>query len=169
MFKGRSSMQKEVRFATIKDFDFIYDSLQEDLEEQGVLHRFNYSKEAFKQAVFGKKPLGTFLILLMDGKPGGFANYAIDHRNFTANTLGNLYLNDLFVKKSYRRMKGATLLINKLKEIAQQENCGRIEFFTLAENRVAQAFYEKELPSQIINDKLYYMRFELKPNLSVND
>lgn len=157
-------MQKEVRFATIKDFDFIYDSLQEDLEEQGVLHRFNYSKEAFKQAVFGTKPLGIFLILLMDGKPCGFANYAIDHRNFTANTQANLYLNDLFVKKPYRRMRGATLLINKLKEIAQQENCGRIEFLTLAENSAAQAFYEKVLPSQIINDKLHYMRFELKPN-----
>jgi GNAT superfamily N-acetyltransferase len=136
-------MQKEVRFATIKDFNFIYDSLREDLEEQGVLHRFNYSKEAFKKAIFGKEPLGTFLILVVDDKPVGFVNYAIDHRNFTANTLANLYLNDLFVKKSYRRMKGATLLINKLKEIAKQENCGRIEFFTLAENLVAQAFYDK--------------------------
>lgn len=148
-------MQKEVRFATIKDFNFIYDSLQEDLKEQGVLHRFNYSKEAFKQAIFGTKPLGTFLILFIDGKPAGFANYAIDYRNFTANTRSNL-----FVKTSYRRMKGATLLINKLKEIAQQENCGRIEFFMLANNSAAQAFYEKVLPSQIINDKLHYMRFE---------
>ena len=162
-FKGESSMQKEIRFATIKDFDFIYDSLKENLEEQEVLHRFNYSKEAFKEAIFGTKPLGIFLILLMDGKPVGFANYATDHRNFTANTLGNLYINDLFVKKSYRRMKGATLLINKLKEIAQHENCGRIEFFILAENLAAQAFYDKVLKSELISDKLHYMRFELKP------
>lgn len=156
-------MQQDIRFATINDFDFIYDSLREDLEEQGVLHRFNYSKQAFKKAIFGKKPLGTFLILIVDEKPIGFANYVIDNRNFTVNTHANLYLNDLFIKKSYRCMKGATLLINKLKEIAKQEGCGRIEFFILAENRVAQAFYEKVLPSQIINDKLHYMRFELKP------
>ena len=163
MSHRRNTMQKEVRFAIIKDIDFIYDSLREDLDEQGVLHRFSYSKEDFKQAVFGKKPLGTFLILLMDGKPSGFANYVIDHRNFTANKLSNLHLNDLFVKKSYRRMKGATLLINELKKIAQQKNCGRIEFFILAENLAAQAFYEKVLKSQLISDKLHYMRFELNP------
>lgn len=157
-------MQQEVRFATVRDFDFIYDSLREDLEEQGVLHRFCYSKEAFKQAIFGKKPLGTFLILLMDGEPCGFVNYAIDHRNFTANTRSNLYLNDLFVKKSYRRMKGATLLVNELKKIAQQENCGRIEFFVLSENLAALAFYDKVLKSQLISDKLHYMRFDLKAN-----
>lgn len=29
-------MQKNVRFATIEDFDFIYDALRKDLEEQGV-------------------------------------------------------------------------------------------------------------------------------------
>lgn len=158
------SMQQEIRFATIKDFDFIYDSLREDLKEQGVLHRFSYSKKAFKQAVFGKKPLGTFLMLLIDDEPCGFANYTIDHRNFTANKLSNLYLNDLFVKKAYRRMKGATLLINELKKIARQENCGRIEFFVLAENLAAQAFYDKVLKSQLISDKLHYMRFELKLN-----
>ena len=72
-------MQKEVRFSTIQDLDFIYDSLQEDLEEQGILHRFNYSKEAFKEAIFGKKPLGTFLILLMDGKAVGFAKIGRAH------------------------------------------------------------------------------------------
>lgn len=100
-------MQKKVRFATIEDFDFIDDALREDLEEQGVLHRFRYSKENFKNAIFGEKPLATFLILLMNDQPAGFANYSIDHRNFTANSLANLYLNDLFVKKQYRRMGGA--------------------------------------------------------------
>ena len=56
-------MQKEVRFATIEDFDLIYDALREDLEEQGVLHRFKYSKLEFKDLIFGKKPRATFLIL----------------------------------------------------------------------------------------------------------
>lgn len=157
-------MQKEVRFATVQDFDFIYDALREDLEEQGVLHRFKYSREAFKSAIFGEKPLGTFLILLIHDQPVGLANYAIDNRNFTANTLANLYVNDLFIKKPYRRMKGATLLIKMLIEIAKQENCGRIEFFVLADNLAAQAFYEKVMKSERISDGLHYMRFELESN-----
>ncbi|MBA3283659.1 MAG: GNAT family N-acetyltransferase [Nitrosopumilus sp.] len=154
-------MQKTVRFATIQDFDFIYDSMREDLEEQGVLHRFKYSKENFKNAIFGELPLATFLILLMDNQPAGFANYSIDHRNFTANSLANLYVNDLFVKKLYRRMRGATLLVDKLKEIAKEEHCGRIEGVVLAENIEALDFYEKFLKCKIISDRLHYMRLEL--------
>jgi ribosomal protein S18 acetylase RimI-like enzyme len=153
-------MQKTVRLATIKDLDFIYDSIREDLEEQGVLHRFKYSKEGFKNAIFGEKPLATFLILLVNEQPAGFANYSIDHRNFTANNLANLYLNDLFVKKQFRRMRGATLLMEKLKKIAKQENCGRIEGVVLAENIGAIDFYEK-FNCKIISDKLHYMRLEL--------
>jgi ribosomal protein S18 acetylase RimI-like enzyme len=154
-------MKNEVRTATIHDFDFIYDSLREDLDEQGVLHRFKYSKEEFKNAIFSTKPLATFLILLIDNQFAGFANFSIDHRNFTVNSLPNLYINDLFVKKPYRRMRGATLLTDKLKEIAKQEQCGRIEFFVLAENTEALEFYAKSLKSKIISDRLHYMRLEL--------
>ncbi|ARG98279.1 GNAT family N-acetyltransferase [Legionella micdadei] len=154
-------MQKKIRFATIDDFDFIYDSMREDLEEQGVLHRFKYSKEEFRKAIFGEKPLAHFLILLIDNQPAGFANYSIDYRNFTANSLANLYLNDLFIKKPYRRMRGATLLMDKLKEIAKQENCGRIEGVVLVENTEALEFYKKFLKAKIISDKLHYMRLEL--------
>ena len=154
-------MQKEVRFASVEDFDLIYDALREDLEEQGVLHRFKYSKLEFKDLIFGKKPRATFLIVWIDGQFVGFANYSIDYRNCTANLLANLYINDLFVKKPYRRMRGAALLLEKLKEIARQEGCGRIEFIVLAENTGALEFYEKFLKSKIISDTLHYMRLEL--------
>ena len=154
-------MQKKVRLAMPTDFDFIYDALREDLDEQEVLHRFKYSKEHFKNAIFGEKPLATFLILHMDSKPAGFANYSIDYRNFTANSLANLYLNDIYVKKSYRRMGGATLLVDKLKKIAKQKNCGRIEWIVLAENTEALEFYEKSLNGKIISNNLHYMRLEL--------
>lgn len=150
-----------MRFATAEDLDFIYDTLREDLEEQGVLQRFKYSKADFKSAVFGEKPLATFLILLIDGQLAGFTNYSIDYRNFTTNSLANLYMNDIFVKKSYRRMRGAALLVDKLKEIAIQERCGRIEFVVLADNTDALEFYENFLKSKIISNGLHYMRLEL--------
>ncbi|STX88313.1 GNAT family N-acetyltransferase [Legionella feeleii] len=154
-------MQKTVRAATIEDFDFIYDSLREDLDEQGVLHRFKYTKDDFKDAVFGKSPKANFLILFIDGEPAGIANYSIDHRNFTANSLANLYVNDLFVKKPYRRMRGAAVLMEKIKQIAKEEGCGRIEGVVLSENTDALGFYENFLKAKIISDSLHYMRLEL--------
>lgn len=154
-------MKKEVQVANVENFDFIYDSLREDLEEQGVLNRFRYTKEEFKELIFGIKPIATFLILFIDKQPVGFANYSIDYRNFTANFLPNLYLNDLYVQKSFRRMGGATLLLNELKEIARQEQCGRIELIVLADNKNAIELYEKKFKSEIISNKLHYMRLEL--------
>ncbi|HAT3877898.1 TPA: GNAT family N-acetyltransferase [Legionella pneumophila] len=154
-------MRKNVRFANPDDFSFIYETLCEDLREQGVLHRFKYSQEEFKKAIFGEKPLARFLILTIDDQRAGFANFSIDHRNFTVNTLANLYLNDLFVLKKYRRMKGATLLMEKLKHIAKSELCGRIEFFVLSNNIEALAFYKSTTKSRSINDGLHYMRLEI--------
>lgn len=158
---ARSINGKKVRLATIEDCNLIYEMLRDDLEEQGILHRFEYSKESFKDLIFGTKPKATFLILEIDEKPAGFANYSIDFRNITVNSLANLYVNDLFVKKAFRRRKGATLLMDKLKEIAEIEQCGRIELLALAENTVAIDFYEKFLNINIISDKLHYMRLEL--------
>lgn len=154
-------MKKEVRLFCEKDIDFIYDSLRDDLDEQGVLHRFKYSREEFKDLLLSETPPAIFLILWIDGKRSGFANYSIDHRNFTANYLSNLYINDLFVIKKCRRMGGGSLLLSKLKEIAKEKLCGRIEFFVLADNIDAIKFYEKTLKSKIISDGLHYMRLEL--------
>ncbi|MBA2657824.1 MAG: GNAT family N-acetyltransferase [Tatlockia sp.] len=126
-----------------------------------MLHRFSYSKVDFKNAIFGENPLASFLILLMNNQPIGFANYTIDHRNFTVNLLANLYVNDLFIKKLFRRMKGASLLMNKHIEIAQQNNCGRIEGIVLAENTEAVDFYKTYPACKIISDKLHYLRLEL--------
>ena len=154
-------MQKRVNTATIEDVDFIYESLTADLSEQGLLHRFKYDKNEFANIVFGTKPWAYFLILLIDGQRAGFANYSIDYRNFTVNSLANLYLNDLFVKKEYRRMGGATLLMKTLQEIAIRKNCGRIEFFVLKENKEALGFYERFKDCKIISNKLHYLRLEV--------
>jgi len=155
-------MQKFVRVATVEDIDFIYSSLQEDLSEQDVLHRFSYSKEEFRKTIFCDNPLAFFLILIMNGEPAGFVNYTMDERNFTVNFPSkNLYINDLYVKKSYRRMKGATLLMEKIRDIAIKDGCGRIEGFVLADNAVSLEFYQKYMQAKIISDGLHYMRIEI--------
>lgn len=153
-------MKKEVRLAKLEDLDFIYESLQEDLIEQGVIHRFKYSKEAFKEAIFGAHPIAQFLILEIDGKQVGFANYNIDYRNYTVNHGPTLYLNDLFIKSTHRRKRCATFLFEKVKEVAKQKNCARIEGVVLQDNTEALQFYKDFLGGKILQG-LHYMRLEL--------
>lgn len=153
-------MKKEVRAAEMHDIEYIFKSLQDDLQEQHVKHRFKYSEETFKNLIFGNEPIAKILILLINDEYAGFVNYSIDNRNYTTNYLRNLYMHDLYVNKNYRRMGGATLLFNTLVQIAHKEQCGRIEWLVQVDNPDAMSFYNSLQTPKILNS-LYYMRFEL--------
>ena len=153
-------MKKEIRHATAEDLEFLYTELQQGLAEQHVLHRLKYSHDEFGTLLFGKQPIAEALILWVDNNPAGFAIYATDYRNFTANRGPTLYLNDLYVKKEYRQQGGATQLLKTLQAIAKQKDCGRIEWLIQPENKEALKFY-KTFPTQNMNEVLDYIRLTI--------
>lgn len=74
------------------------------------------------------------------GTPVGFALYFFNFSTFLSKR--GLYLEDLFVMPEYRgRGYGKALLLH-LREIAQGEKCGRMEWSVLNWNQPAIDFYE---------------------------
>ncbi len=57
--------------------------------------------------------------------------------------LPTLFLEDIFVLEQYRRKGVGKQMFDFLKETAEREDCGRIEFTVLKWNTSAQEFYEK--------------------------
>ena len=55
----------------------------------------------------------------------------------------SLYLEDIYVKKEYRRQKTGTQLLNRIFEIARQEKCKRVRWQVLDWNRNAIDMYRK--------------------------
>ena len=55
----------------------------------------------------------------------------------------SLYLDDLYVKESYRGKKVSMKLLKKIFEIAKKENCKRIEFQVSSWNSSAIEIYKK--------------------------
>ncbi len=53
------------------------------------------------------------------------------------------YLNDLFVKPSHRKAGVATVLLEKLDDIANTEHWSRVYWLTKPNNEVARKFYDK--------------------------
>lgn len=153
-------MKKEIRALGINDINFIYDELQLSYTTQHVIHRFNYSKEEFSNLLFGETSIAEGLILLINDEPSGFLLYTIDHRNFTLNLLPNLYLNDLYVKKTKQRLGGATLLLNALQKIARERKYGQIEWLVQKDNQEAVKFYEN-FNVTYLSDDLEYLRLKL--------
>lgn len=153
-------MKKEIRALDINDIDFIYNELQESLVEQHVSHRFKYTKEELSTRLFGNASIANGLALLIDGALSGFLIYTTDYRNFSLNPLPNLYLNDLYIKKSKRRLGGATLLLTTLQSVAKERKCGQIEWLVQKDNQAAQAFYRNFNVTRLCQD-LEYLRLKL--------
>lgn len=55
----------------------------------------------------------------------------------------SLYLDDLYVKESFRGHKIGSALLKKIFEIAKSENCNRVRWQVLNWNKPALEFYKK--------------------------
>jgi GNAT superfamily N-acetyltransferase len=70
----------------------------------------------------------------------------------------SLYLEDLYVKESYRRHKTGSELLKKIFEVANAENCKRVRWQVLNWNKTAIAMYSKS--GAEINDEWLNCTFD---------
>jgi GNAT superfamily N-acetyltransferase len=70
----------------------------------------------------------------------------------------SLYLEDLYVKESYRRHKTGSALLKKVFEVANEENCKRVRWQVLSWNKAAIAMYSKS--GAEINDEWLNCTFD---------
>ena len=97
--------------------------------------------EKLVQDLFGEKPLAFVLLAEIDGNPVGFGTYHFIYSTFLASP--GIWLDDLYVKAEYRGYKVGQALIFRLCQIAQEKNCGRIDWTVAVSNELGIKFYEK--------------------------
>ena len=86
-----------------------------------------------------KKSFG-FFVAEEDGKILGAAVYFFAYYTWVGKSL---YLDDLYVKPEHRRKKVGSMLLEKVFELAKQEDCKRLRLQVLDWNKDAISFYEK--------------------------
>ncbi|MEL7224099.1 MAG: GNAT family N-acetyltransferase [Cyanobacteria bacterium P01_D01_bin.36] len=79
--------------------------------------------------------------VLVRSTPIGFASYHFTYSTFLARP--GLWLDDLFIQPEYRNQAIGTRLIQSLCKIAQQHNCGRIDWTVDVENTAGIRFYRR--------------------------
>ena len=87
---------------------------------------------------------GTYfegLLAEAGGQPVGYALYFFTYSSFLARP--TLYLEDIFVLPEHRRHGAGTALMERLLEIAREQECGRIEWQVLDWNETAIGFYHR--------------------------
>ena len=108
----------------------------------------NDSKRLLKDA-FSKNPRFKILVAESGDELIGYAFYFFTYSTFLAKP--TLYLEDIYISEKYRSKGLGKVLFLELKNIAQKEKCGRMEWIVLDWNKNAISFYEK-LGAKVLED-----------------
>jgi GNAT superfamily N-acetyltransferase len=104
------------------------------------------------------------LIASLGDVPAGFALFFQNYSTFLARP--GLYLEDLFVRPEYRGHGIGRKLLARLAKIAQERQCGRVEWAVLDWNESAIGFY-KSLGAKPMTDwRVFRLRGEALQKLA---
>jgi len=137
-------MSPHIRSATPADVPLILEFIRALADYEKLTHEVDATEEKLRATLFGEKPAAECLLAFADDSeadtPVGFAIYFTNYSTFLAKP--GLYLEDLFVKPEFRgRGIGKALLLH-LARLANQRDCGRMEWAVLDWNQPAIDFYE---------------------------
>ena len=133
----------DIQPATTSDIPLIVEFIKELAEFEKLLHTVETTPELIKEHIFGESPKAHVIIAreASTQKPAGMALYFYNFSTFTGRP--GVYLEDLFVRESFRKMGLGKQFFNKLAQIAVELNYGRLEWTVLDWNKQARDFYKK--------------------------
>lgn len=134
--------QFEIRPAQAKDVGEILRLIRELAEYEKLLHEVVTNEQILKESLFGQNVSAEVLLAELDGQAIG---YALFFHNFST-FLGRkgMYLEDLYISPTHRGKGFGLELFKRVKSLAKERKCGRLEWAVLDWNRPAIEFYKKQ-------------------------
>jgi GNAT superfamily N-acetyltransferase len=129
-----------IRRATTGDAALIASLVRELADYEKLLPEARGTAEDFRRELESPHPVIHVLIAEWNGEPCGFALYFFNFSTFVARP--GLYLEDLFVRPAQRSHGIGRALLRTLARIAQERDCGRMEWAVLDWNEPALRFYQ---------------------------
>ena len=130
-------MNLTIRKAVEKDFPAILSLIKELASFQGLQEKVLNSVEQMKA---DREIFQCFLAENENREIIGMASYFFAYYTWVGKSL---FLDDLYVKETYRGQKAGSMLLEKIFEVARLENCNRIRWLVSDWNKPAIAFYKK--------------------------
>ena len=134
-------MKVNIRRATEDDMQRVVELIRELAAYEKAPHEVRVDEATLQRDGFGDNPL--FHIFLAEDDAGellGMAFYYIGYSTWKGKML---YLDDLVVKEQYRRQGIGKMLLDKLIEVAKDEDVQQLRWHVLDWNEPAIRFYEK--------------------------
>jgi GNAT superfamily N-acetyltransferase len=134
-------MKIEIRDAIREDSPIILDFIKGIATYEKLLNEVEANVSDIEKSIFDQKD--AYVVLAFDQEtPIGFALYFYNYSTFKGRK--GLYLEDLFVRETYRSQGVGNQLFEFLRKKAKKENCGRMEWVCLDWNQNAIDFYTKK-------------------------
>ena len=129
-----------IRAATPADIPLILSLIRDLAEYERDPDAVVATESLLQQNLFGPSPTAHCLIGELDGSPQGFALYFFNFSTWLGRP--GLYLEDLFVRPTYRGKGLGKALFLHLARLAHEKGCGRMEWSVLDWNTPAIEFYK---------------------------
>ena len=134
-------MALKIERATERDLPAIVRLVRQLAEYEKLAHVMVSREEDFRRALFGPQRNVEALLAFSGDAPVGFALYFYNFSTFLGKR--GIYLEDLFVEPEHRGQGIGKALLQRLASIAQDEDCGRMEWSVLTWNQPSIDFYHR--------------------------
>jgi len=144
----------DIRFAASTEAALIYGLIHGKAEFDRSIGAYSgkvqTTIEKIQQTILSDRPFAYVLLAEENQNQIGFALYGFRYSSFVGQP--SVWLDDLFVKPDSRSKGAGNLLMNKLRQIAQQHNCSHLAWTADARNIRGLSFYQR-LGAEIVEQK----------------
>ena len=130
----------QIRDAGEHDLPLILQFIRDLAEYERLAHMVVCTEEQLRNVLFGERRYAEVIIGEEDGVAAGFALFFHNFSTFLGRP--GIYLEDLFVKPEMRGRGYGKALLARLARIAQERECGRVEWAVLDWNEPSIKFYK---------------------------
>jgi GNAT superfamily N-acetyltransferase len=136
---GLANSGLAIRRAAPEDIPVVLEFVRELAEYERLTHLVSVTEAQLAEELFGPGSNVETLLGCCETGPAAFAVYFHNFSTFLGRK--GLYLEDLFVRPSYRRRGYGRAMLIELARIAHERGCGRFEWTVLDWNQTAIDFY----------------------------
>jgi len=130
----------QIRPATDADVPLVLSFITKLAVYEKLALEVSATEEGLRNTLFGTRRFAEVALGFFDGEPVGFVLFFHNYSTFLAKP--GLYIEDLFVDEQFRRRGFGRALFLHVVKLAQERDCGRVEWAVLDWNEPAIGFYK---------------------------
>ncbi len=129
-----------LKVCSVEDVPLLLEMIKDFADFLGRGDTVKATEEELRENLFGERRYAEAIMSYLNGEPAGFAIFFHNFSTFLG--CPGLYLEDLYVKPEMRGKGIGKTMLKYLARVAEERNCGRLDWCSITWNTSANAFYQ---------------------------